>query len=397
MPTTQSLPPTTIDVTLRRVVDESYPVMIGQGLSQQIVAFATSGKLAGYRPVIITDDTVRVGLAQTLRQQFAQAGHTVEVLSFPAGEGSKTRATKQRLEDHLIAARYGRDTVILAVGGGVVTDLAGFTAATFTRGVPLITVPTTFLAAADASIGGKTGVDTPAATNLIGAFHQPAAVFIDLDTLASLPEEHIRTGLAETIKHACIADADLFATLEDAFLIRQISLSQFVADTNLCRHVAIRNAEIKRDFVTADVHEADLRMVLNLGHTFGRALEAAVNFTLPHGQAVAIGLMLQAQWGLDFGVVTQQELARLQALLQAVGLPIRLPETVTTPALLEAMSLDKKARAQTIRFVHQRGIGAYQTFAGAQPCPPQHPQARTTRPASTAEIEQFLAQARAAS
>lgn len=393
--TQQPLPDsTTVTVPLKRVVDHSYPVVIGCGLTAQIVRWATSGPLTEHRAVIITDDTVRLGLAGQLQQAFTQAGHQVPVLSFPPGEQSKTRATKEKLEDQLIEQRFGRDTVIVAVGGGVVTDLAGFVAATFTRGVPLINVPTTMLAAADASIGGKTGVDTHAATNLIGVFHQPSAVFIDLDTLATLAPEQVRTGLAETIKHALIADANLFDLLEDTFVTQQRSLAQFVADTQLCRQVTTGNVEIKRDFVTADVHEADLRMVLNLGHTFGRALEAALHYTIPHGQAVAIGLMLQALWGQQLGLVSQQDVQRLRTLLNAVGLPTQLPQTVDTQTLLDAMSLDKKARGGTVRFVYQRGIGGYQSFAGVQPCPPEHPQARTTRPATTEEISAFLAYVR---
>ena len=385
---------TTVRVELKRTVDQSYPVIIGHGLAGQIVALATSDALAGHRVVIITDDTVRAGYAGRLQHAFRDAGHDTEILSFPPGEQSKTRATKEQLEDQLIQRRYGRDTVIIAVGGGVVTDLAGFVAATFTRGVPLINVPTTMLGASDAAIGGKTGLDTPAATNLIGAFHQPSAVFVDLDTLASLPSEQVRTGLAETIKHACIADADLFDLLEATFVQQQRSLADFVADAQLTRHVSVRNAQIKASFVSADVHEADRRMALNLGHTFGRALEAALGYTIPHGQAVAIGLVLQAQWGREQGWVSAGDLQRLRTLLHAVHLPTRLPETVATQALLDAMTLDKKARAQTIRFVFMRGIGAYQSFVGTQPCDPEHPLARTTYPATTEAIEAFLQRVR---
>jgi 3-dehydroquinate synthase len=264
----------------------------------------------------------------------------------------------------MIEADLGRDTCVIAVGGGVVTDLAGFVAGTFTRGVPFVTCPTTLLAAADASIGGKTGVDTPAATNLIGVFHQPVAVFVDLTTWRTLPAAQIRTGLAETVKHACLGDARLFEVLEDFFVVQGRSVLDLVQDADLCEYIAVRNCEIKKRFVTADVHESDERMVLNLGHTFGRALEAADNYRMGHGEAVAVGLYLQAELGLRRGLVDREEVDRMCTLLTRIGLPTEVPSHVGDDLLLAKTLRDKKVRRGQVRFVFQRGIGDHARFNG---------------------------------
>ena len=374
----------TVAVPLRREIDESYPIVIGTGLAAAVVDHLTAPGLAAYRPVIITDDTVRAQMAEAIRLELEQRGIQAPVLSFPPGEVHKTRATKEALEDALIDAGYGRDTCVVAVGGGVVTDLAGFVAATFTRGVPLVNVPTTILAAADASVGGKTGLDTPAATNLIGAFHQPVAVYIDLATWRTLPDEHVRTGLAETIKHACLADAEFFALLERTFVTESRTLQDVTHDSGLCALIAQRNCEIKRDVVVRDVHEADVRMALNLGHTFGRALETAADYTISHGQGVAIGVSLQARWGRELGFVSDVDVDRVLHLFAAVGLPTALPTHTSIDRLLDAMTHDKKALGGAIRFVFQNGIGQVQTFADGG----------VVRAADRAEITAFLVRAR---
>jgi 3-dehydroquinate synthase len=265
-----------------------------------------------------------------------------------------------------------------------VTDLAGFVAATLTRGVPFINVPTTILAAADASIGGKTGVDTPAATNLVGVFHQPRAVYIDLATWRTLPAEQIRNGLAETIKHACLADNDFFALLEAVFVGQGRAPEELVRDIELMRQVAQRNAKIKSRFVGDDVHESNLRMALNLGHTFGRALEAAEDYTVSHGRAMAIGLMLQAHWGVELGFVTHAVVDRRKCLLESVALPTALPPSTTNEQLVAKMLHDKKALARVVRFVFQRGIEDIQTFE----------QGSVVRPAGVEEILRFLVHVR---
>ena len=375
---------TTVRVPIRQVIDESYPVVIGTNLAETIAERLSESDLVDHEVAIITDENVRPGMAETIRAELTARGRRVHVVAFPAGERYKTRQTKATVEDTLIEAGCGRDTCILAVGGGVVTDLAGFVAATLTRGVPFISVPTTILAAADASIGGKTGVDTPAATNLVGVFHQPRAVYIDLATWRTLPAEQIRNGLAETIKHACLADNDFFALLEAVFVGQGRAPEELVRDIELMRQVAQRNAKIKSRFVGDDVHKATLQMALNLGHTFGRALEAAEDYTVSHGRTVAIGRMLQAQWGVELGFVTHAVVDRLKCLLESVALPTALPPSTTNEQLVAKMLHDKKALGRVIRFVFQQGIGDIQTFE----------QGSVVRPAGVEEILKFLVHVR---
>ncbi|WP_182049892.1 3-dehydroquinate synthase [Changpingibacter yushuensis] len=363
---------TEFKVELVRTVDESYPIVVGRGLDAKVVELASRGDLAERRIAVITDTTVVELAGKSIARALADAGRRVDVLAFPAGEPNKVRATKEALEDQLIALGCGRDTLIVAVGGGVVTDLAGFVAATFTRGVPYISVSTTLLGAADAAVGGKTAVDTPAATNLIGAFHQPSAVVIDVDRWLTLSDAQIRDGMGETVKHACLGDVQYFDALEDAFVTRGMSPAEFVRDDGLAELVARRNCEIKRDFVVSDVHEGNRRMALNLGHTIGRALETAMGYTMSHGECVAVGLNLQAKWGVQFGYLTQGEADRIERLLRAIGLPTALPESVTVEAIMDAMTHDKKGKSGAIRFVFERGIGDMMVFddgASARPVP----------------------------
>ena len=371
---------TEFTVDLVRQVDESYPIVVGRGLEDKAVELAARPGLVQRRIALITDSNVVNLVADRLTGAFESAGREVDVVTFPAGEINKTRATKERIEDELIARGFGRDTLIIAAGGGVVSDLVGFVAATFTRGVPYISYVTTLLAAADAAVGGKTAVDTPAATNLIGAFHQPSAVVIDLDRWRTLSDAQIRDGLGETVKHGCIADADFFAALEDAFVGRGLTPAEFVRDDALAELTARRNCEIKRDFVVSDVFEGNRRMGLNLGHTIGRALETAMGYTMSHGECVAVGTNLQIRLGVRYGYCSQEDADRFERLLKAIGLPHELPESVTVDAIMDAMLHDKKGLAGSIRFVFQRGIGDLMVFAGGS----------YARPVDAEEIRQFL-------
>lgn len=364
-------------VELVHLVDESYPVVVGRGLEGSVAEFLAD-KHPDRRAAVITDSNVASLAAEGLISSFGS--RPADLVVFPAGEASKTREVKERVEDELIARGFGRDTVIVALGGGVVTDLAGFVAATFTRGVPYVSLTTTLLGAADAAIGGKTAVDTPAATNLIGAFHQPAAVFIDLDRWLTLSDRQIREGLGETVKHACIADACFFEALEDAFVERGLSPAEFVRDDALAELTARRNCEIKRDFVTSDVHEGNRRMGLNLGHTIGRALETAAGYTLNHGECVAIGLALQSRLGERLGYCSPSDVARIEALLSAIGLPTKIPEEVPVDRIMEAMAHDKKGKAGAIRFVFQDGVGRLVVHDGGS----------YARPVAAEDVRAFL-------
>jgi 3-dehydroquinate synthase len=275
-----------------------------------------------------------------------------DALTFAPGEASKTREEWARLTDELLRRGYGRDSAIVALGGGVAGDLAGFVAATYMRGVPHLQTPTTLLAMLDASVGGKTGVDTPEGKNLVGAFHPPAAVIADPATLATLPEREFRGGLAEAVKHGLIADAGYFAWVERAAepLLRR--------DAGTLEHLVRRSVEIKAEVVSADEREGGRRAILNAGHTVAHALERASAYRLPHGEAVALGLVAEAALAEELGVAASGLGARVAAVLTRLGLPVRLAPSLPPDAIVPAMASDKKNRAQTIRFALPSAVGA---------------------------------------
>jgi 3-dehydroquinate synthase len=346
-------------VQLCRTVDESYDIEIGEDLFDQVPRDLRANILPGAsRIAIVTDGTVRLRYGERLLGRLRSEGIDAAIFDFAPGEKHKTRETKAALEDALIAARFGRDSGVIALGGGIVSDLAGFVAGTFARGIPFLVYSTTFLGAADAAVGGKTAVDTPVATNLIGLFHQPRKVYIDTATWGTLPPAEIRNGLAETIKHACLGDSAFFAYLEQHLeQLLPAAAKGGAIDPAVAAHIAVKNCEIKSRIVAADVHETNFRQVLNLGHTLGRALEPLADFSLSHGEAVAIGLVFQLRLGKRFGYVTGEEVARVEQLIARIGLPIRLPATIPTARIVEKMHTDKKARHDAIRFVFQESIG----------------------------------------
>lgn len=350
-------------VALQKVVDDSYDIEIGDSLFQSLVDDLKRGIVQHVsKYAIITDSKVEPLYGQPLLELLLRNGFQVELFSFPAGEKSKTRETKAKLEDELLSRSYGRDSCIIAVGGGAVTDLAGFLAGTFGRGIPSLNYATTLLAAADASIGGKTGVNTPVATNLIGVFHQPKKVYIDLAAWRTLPVRELRSGLAETIKHACIADAGFFEFLEQHIEKVISSEGELILDRNVCEEIALYNCEIKYGVVEKDELESNLRQILNLGHTAGRALEALSGYELLHGEAISIGLAIQVQLAEHLGYVTPDQSERVIALLKKAGLPTEIPATVTNRMLIDKMYTDKKVRKGLIRFVFQDGIGSMKRF-----------------------------------
>jgi 3-dehydroquinate synthase len=351
-------------VPLTYTVDDSYDIEIGENLFPILVKDVKAGILPGaHRYALITDSNVTALYGEKLLGMLKAEGLTVEIFSFRPGERHKTRTTKARLEDKMIAAHFGRDSAVIALGGGVVSDLAGFLAGTFGRGIPFVNYSSTLLAAADASIGGKTAVDTPEATNLIGLFHQPKKVYIDISLWDTLPECEIRNGLAETVKHACLGDCDFFVYLEKN--IEKIMMrtdSQNSLNREVSAYIAARNCEIKYRVVAEDVRETNRRQVLNLGHTLGRALEPLTNYMINHGEAIAIGLVFQMRLGLASGYVSAEDFSRVRSLLSRVGLPIVIPPMVKIEHLIEKMRTDKKVRKDEIRFVFQKGIGAMMRF-----------------------------------
>lgn len=344
-------------VELKKVVDDSYDVQIGQNLIPVLLDDIKDG-LAGRikKFAVITDSTVKPLYGESVLSALREADYEADLFVFPAGEKSKVRATKEMLEDAMLAKEYRRDCCVIAVGGGVVTDLAGFLAGTFGRGVPFINYATTLLSAADASIGGKTAVDTDLATNLIGLIYQPLKVYVDIDTWKTLPEKQMVNGLAETVKHACLADMELFQYLENH------SQEILACDAGACTYISEHNCAVKYKVVMKDEKEKNLREILNLGHTVGRAIETVSGYRLLHGEAVAIGMAAQVLLGCECGYLTKEECDRVIALMEKVGLPVAIPEYIDRENLVQKLYTDKKVRDGKLRFVFQKGIGEVMTF-----------------------------------
>ena len=329
----------------------TYRVLIARGALADVGRVAASVTKA-HRYAVIADDTVAPLYAARVRTSLGE-GRT-RLYTIPPGEDQKTRATWAALTDSLLADGYGRDTTIIALGGGVVGDLAGFVAATYMRGVPFIQVPTTLLAMIDASIGGKTGVDTPAGKNLVGAFHQPAAVVADPDVLRTLPSDHLRAGLAEALKHGVIADAAYFDDVASA--APAIVAGDRAAGTALER-VVVRSISIKAEVVRRDEREGGVRKTLNFGHTIGHAIELRSGFRLLHGEAVAMGMVLEARVAERVGVAEPGTSERLRVAIEHSGLPTARPKDQSPDEILSATRGDKKARQGVVEYALPRRIG----------------------------------------
>lgn len=346
------------NVELKRVVDDTYEIEIGYELENKLVEDIENGLVGKIKKfAVITDSNVKELYARPICEKLLKAGMKVDMFVFAAGEKSKTRETKSKIEDAMLEKGYRRDCCIIAVGGGVVTDLAGFVAGTFARGIPFINYATTLLAAADASVGGKTAVDTPLATNLIGLFNQPQKVYIDIAAWSTLPERQVRSGMAETIKHACLANNDMFKFLEEN-MDEIMSFQKFA-----CEYIAENNCRIKYDVVMKDERESGLREILNLGHTVGRAIETVSDYQLLHGEAVSIGLVAQAMLSARLGYMSEEQAERVIALYQKAGLPTAIPEYIDREMLVRKLYTDKKVRDGKLRFVIQKGIGDVVEFA----------------------------------
>jgi 3-dehydroquinate synthase len=340
----------TIRVALAEPRDASYDILIGRGLLADLPALVTAACPAS-RYAVITDSHVAKLYGERVVAQFHDATLRAQLFEFPAGEWNKTRDSWAALSDGMLAAQFGRDSAVIALGGGVVGDLAGFVAATYLRGVPCIQVPTTLLAMIDSSIGGKTGVDVPAGKNLLGAFHQPRLVVADLDVLGSLAPPQLAAGMAEAVKHGVIADRQYFETLE-----REHG-AVTARDAGALERVVRRSVEIKAEVVAADEREGGRRAILNFGHTVGHAIEATAKFATLHGEAVAIGMAYEARLAEALGIAEPGTAGRVRRLLERYRLPLDLPQSATVDALVAAMQLDKKAREGTVRFALPRAIG----------------------------------------
>lgn len=313
-----------------------------------------AARLPAHRVALIADAQVAALYAERALTSLAAAGGEPLLLTFPAGEKHKSRTTWGSLTDQLVEAGFGRDTVVVALGGGVTGDLAGFVAATYMRGVPLVQVPSTLLAMIDASIGGKTGVDTPSGKNLVGAFHHPALVIADPQLLATLPAKEVRSGLAEAIKHGVIADAAYFGWI--AANLRQI-LHGNAPDDATSLQLVRRSIEIKVDVVRKDERERGLRKVLNFGHTIGHAIEQVTAYGIAHGEAVAIGMVAEGILAERLRLAQRGLADSIATVCDAAGLPVRLPDGVSPAEVLTATRTDKKSSGGKVAYALPRALG----------------------------------------
>ncbi|MEB3264073.1 MAG: 3-dehydroquinate synthase [Synechococcus sp.] len=346
-----------------------YPIVIGEGalahLGEQLLQ---QGVRAGSRVLVVTNPVVNEHYGATALRSLEAAGLDTAALVIEAGEDQKTPATVARIHDAAFEHRLERGSLIVALGGGVVGDMAGYAAATWLRGIAVVQVPTTLLAMVDASIGGKTGVNHPGGKNLIGAFHQPRLVLIDPATLATLPEREFRAGMAEVIKYGVIGDAELFEALEAAAGTGSLALaSQQAVGPSLLDTLLVRSAAAKARVVAADEREGGLRAILNYGHTLGHVVEALQGYgTYLHGEAVGLGMLAAGALSVEMGLWSPSEQERQKRLIAAAGLPLAMP-AMDPQRVLRCLQGDKKVRNGRVRFVLPTAIGAVEILDTVEP------------------------------
>jgi 3-dehydroquinate synthase len=364
---TISAPSRTIRVEL---AEKAYPVVIGEGsLASLGDRLRDLGFSPGSRVLVVSNPVVQEHYGAVALAALERAQLDASLLVVEAGEEQKTPATVARIHDGAFARRLERGSLIVALGGGVVGDMAGFAAATWLRGIAVVQVPTTLLAMVDAAIGGKTGVNHAGGKNLIGAFHQPRLVLIDPTTLATLPEREFRAGMAEVIKYGVIGDADLFAQLEAAAQGDPAgALASIEAvGPSLLQTLLERSAAAKARVVAADEHEGGLRAILNYGHTLGHAVETLCGYgTWLHGEAVALGMLAAGEIAVAMGLWSQADQDRQRALVAAAGLPLRWPD-LNPEAVLLCLQGDKKVREGRVRFVLPTAVGAVEIRDDVEP------------------------------
>ncbi len=329
--------------------NSSYDIHIGSGILRQSGYQLRKRGFSG-KVTTITNPTVKELYGEALEESLLSAGFTVTFLTVPDGEEQKSLDTAGKLYLQLASQHAERTTPILALGGGCIGDLAGFVAATYKRGVPLVQMPTTLLAQVDSSIGGKVAVNHGQLKNEIGAFYQPRLVISDIDTLATLTPKVVGDGLAEVIKYGVIRDSNLFSYLEEN--IDKVKSASKLA----LEEVVFLSAEIKAEVVAKDELDLGLRAILNYGHTVGHAVESVSDFRVSHGEAVAIGMSAAARISLKMGILAPDELVRLESLIKKAGLPTKAPN-LDLERLVSAMKHDKKVRQGKVRFVLPRSLG----------------------------------------
>ncbi len=340
----------TLKVNLDKKTLLSHEIRIGRGIMDRVILLvAKNMKASSY--VILTDSHVNRLHGQKMLAAFADAGMNVSLIEFPAGESSKNIATVMNVAGKLLELGADRGTVLIALGGGVVGDLTGFIASVYMRSVPYIQIPTTLVGQVDSSIGGKTAVDLPEGKNLLGTFYQPRMVFADLNFLDTLPDKEYANGLAEIIKYGIIEDDKMFKYLEenmDAIRNRESSHLLKIVE-NCCR--------IKKSIVEIDEREQGLRRILNFGHTLGHALESVSDYSLSHGEGVALGMIAAARISVRMNYLKKADADRIEQVIAQSGLPTRIEASVSSDAVIARLKMDKKKKAGVIHFVLVKKIG----------------------------------------
>jgi 3-dehydroquinate synthase len=340
----------------RLIVDlgeRSYPISIGEKLLTQPALFSSA--VAGKKVMVVTNDVVAPLYLQQCRETLK--AFQVDEIILPDGEKHKNLATFEVILSGLLAKKHARDTTIVALGGGVIGDMAGFAAACYQRGVAFIQVPTTLLSQVDSSVGGKTAVNHELGKNMIGAFYQPQAVIIDINCLLSLPAREFSAGMAEVIKYGIIYDSEFFTWLEE----NVVNIKALQADA--LTYMIKRCCEIKAEVVAQDEKESGIRALLNLGHTFGHAIEAEQGYgNWLHGEAVAVGMVLAAKTSQQLGLIDASQVDRVISLIRQFELPLHSPENMSYGSYAEHMQLDKKVLAGKLRLVLPTSIGSCELF-----------------------------------
>jgi 3-dehydroquinate synthase len=339
-----------IKVHLDKKMSSSYDIYIGEAIIDRMGLILNKHKW-GSRYIILTDSRVLPLHGERVQQILKGMGLKVDIIDFPAGEASKDSKTILRICDQLMAMGADRQSALVALGGGVVGDIIGFVASIYMRGIPYIQVPTTLLAQVDSSIGGKTGIDLSTGKNLIGTFYQPKGVFIDLAFLKTLEPQELKNGLAEVVKYGIIDDPELFSILE--------TKAKDITNQNvdLLKEIVTRSCRIKKGVVEIDEQEKGLRRILNFGHTIGHAIETESGYTIPHGDAVSMGMVAAAILSERMQHLSTEDRKRIIALIRAIKLPDRIPANLSPEGIFAHMRGDKKKAGDTLNFVLLKKIG----------------------------------------
>lgn len=326
-----------------------YPILI----SDQIIADDIQPLIRHKRVMIVTNDVIAPLYLSHWQEKLLRAGLTCSTCILPDGERHKNSETLSKIYSQLLEESFSRNSTIIALGGGVIGDMSGFVAATYQRGIDLVQVPTSLLACVDSSVGGKTGINHPLGKNMIGAFYQPQAVLIEMKMLSTLPDNEYKAGLAEVIKYGCIIDRDFFCWLE-------ANIEKLMQrDSDVLSYAIQRSCELKAQVVAEDEKETlGVRALLNLGHTFGHAIEAVQKYQgLKHGEAVAIGILIASDLSKALGMVSAEDVGRIKYLIEKVGLPMKIPKDVARAPFWQAMRRDKKNDQGQVKFILLKGLG----------------------------------------